>query len=894
MHKKIQELLEGKGENYILPFFWQHGEEESVLREEMKRIYEAGIGAVCVEARPHPDYAGPQWWHDMDIIMDEARKRNMRVWILDDAHFPTGFANGKIIDADPELCRQYAMFQTKDVLGPVKSVEIDIASMAKFTPSPFGGGGGFIFEREQKKRIFDDDKLLCVIATKLTEGDAVDDSLLDLTGMVTDGKLLWDAPAGAWRIFVIYNTRNGGGRTDYINILDEASCRVQIDAVYEPHYEHYKDDFGKTLAGFFSDEPAIGNTPGYNWDDSIGRKNMPLPWNKDVPVMLEEKLGKDWMRLLPALWTDVGDTALTAKVRYVYMDIITRLIEKNFSNQLGIWCREHGVEYIGHLIEDNNQHSRLGCGLGHFFRGLDGQHMAGIDDIGNQVLPGGESHTRKGFVTGDGEFYHFALGKLGSSHGHIDPKKKGRSMCEIFGAYGWNLTISQMKWLTDHFIVRGVNHYVPHAFSAKEFPDRDCPPHFYAHGKNPQYRHFGHLMRYMNRLCHIFNGGLHVAPAALLYHGEAEWTGEHMLLQKPARQLMESQIDFDILPSDVFADMGKFNASFDGILNVNGETYRTLIIPYSQFVTAAVAEFASKAAGKGFKVIFIDGLPEGICGMDDGDKANALVSGLKNCIVLPLKELASYLRTNGIYDIKLSEPFKRLRYYHYKQESDAYMFFNEDTSKTFTGTIDVPVTGNAVIFDAMENMLRPVSAETISGGTRLHISLEPYQSAVVIFGDVAGKLIPAPSADGERKVLEGDWSFSIAKSEEYPNFHDDRVLKKLENVGNFLHDFSGFMRYEKEFEIGSCSKVCLDIENAYDGVEVWVNGKYAGMVICPPYRLDISELVQPGKNTLRIEVANTLDREVRTIPNDSPSRFFRGEPPLGPSGIIGEVAVYME
>lgn len=30
----------------------------------------------------------------MDIILAEAEKRGMRVWILDDKHFPTGYANG--------------------------------------------------------------------------------------------------------------------------------------------------------------------------------------------------------------------------------------------------------------------------------------------------------------------------------------------------------------------------------------------------------------------------------------------------------------------------------------------------------------------------------------------------------------------------------------------------------------------------------------------------------------------------------------------------------------------------------------------------------------------------------------------------------------------------------
>ena len=35
MISAIANLLEGKGSNYIMPFFWQHGEEEKVLREYM-------------------------------------------------------------------------------------------------------------------------------------------------------------------------------------------------------------------------------------------------------------------------------------------------------------------------------------------------------------------------------------------------------------------------------------------------------------------------------------------------------------------------------------------------------------------------------------------------------------------------------------------------------------------------------------------------------------------------------------------------------------------------------------------------------------------------------------------------------------------------------------------
>lgn len=42
-----------------------------MIRRETGKIQEANIGALCVEVRPHPDFGGERWWHDMDIVLDE-------------------------------------------------------------------------------------------------------------------------------------------------------------------------------------------------------------------------------------------------------------------------------------------------------------------------------------------------------------------------------------------------------------------------------------------------------------------------------------------------------------------------------------------------------------------------------------------------------------------------------------------------------------------------------------------------------------------------------------------------------------------------------------------------------------------------------------------------------
>src|SRR5699024_11653523 len=110
-----------------------------------------------------------------------------------------------------------------------------------------------------------------------------------------------------------------------------------------------------------------------------------------------------------------------------------------------------------------------------------GQHMAGIDVVLNQLLP------EKDY--GIGSFYHYALAQLAASAAHQNERMAGRAMCELFGAFGWSEGLTLMKWMADHMLVNGINWFVPHAFTEKAFPDPDCPPHFYAHGMNPQYRY---------------------------------------------------------------------------------------------------------------------------------------------------------------------------------------------------------------------------------------------------------------------------------------------------------------------------------------------------------------------------------------------------------------------
>ncbi|UKS28006.1 glycosyl transferase family 2 [Paenibacillus sp. HWE-109] len=878
MSNRIKEVLEGREQNYILPFLWQHGEEEYLIREEMARVHESGIRAVCIEARPHPDFLGPKWWTDMDIIMDEARDRGMKVWLLDDDHFPTGHAAGKVREAPEELHRKFLGERYIDTIGPAQgtSLLLDTLLMRGLRPTI-----------SQSEKASGKNKLISVVAVRRhpSNGELLSDCI-DITDLVQDGILYWDIPDGYWRVFIISENRDGGSQQqdDYLNPIDRDSVRILLDTVYEAVYERYKADFGKTFAGFFSDEPGFYNDKTtFDFHSKPGKKGVPLPWSNEMPALLEQALGEDYRKRLYLLWHNAGEQ--TTIVRYTYMNIVSKLYADNFCSQIGEWCRARGVEYIGHVLEDNNVHARLGSGAGHFFRSMWGQDMSGLDVVLWQIVPGFDelSYSKPGGDT-DSEFFHYGLGKLGVSLGHIDPKKQGRTMCEVYGAYGWAEGLKLMKWLTDHMLVRGVNYFVPHAFTQKA-PDPDCPPHMYAGGKNPQYRYYKHLNRYMNRISHLISGGRHVATAAVVYHAEAEWSGEAMYFHQPVKQLMQHQIDCDVIPIDILLNAASVK---DNKLHVNNEDFACLIVPYAEALPAAMIHRLVELTEQGLAVRFVGELPTRSSEGNEVSAELACLADHRNVKVVALDDLAQLLIADGHYEISVDAHEPYLRNYHYVHEGlDVYMFFNEHSHQTIRRKIMLPVQGDVYAYDAFLNRLTSLHVTRENGAKVVEVALHSYESIVLLHGAVLeGYDALPPNIAGSEFELKGEWMVSTSEAAHYPRFEEWGRLADLMNMSrpDCLPRFTGTFRYETEFEWDeSANQAHLDLGEVYETAQVWINGEEAGVRICPPYRIEINGLINKGKNKLVIEVTNTLVKEQP----DFLSAFAQQEP----SGLLGPVRV---
>ncbi|QTF09998.1 glycoside hydrolase [Brenneria izadpanahii] len=879
MMKKLHEINRGEEGNYLFPFLWLHGEDEATLTRHVDAIAQAGMRAFCVEARPHPDFLGERWWRDMDVVMDRARQKGMRVWLLDDAHFPTGGANGRVRRDFPHLQKTFLKIHQNDFHGPRSHTHF-LLDWARAIPRP-----GILSAHDNPYLQPDyPNRIVGVVAARLLDYERVDPaSLTDLSDRMRNGVLYWDLPEGDWRLFTLVETQQGGEKATegYLDPLRAEATQVLIDTVYEPHFQRYQQDFGRTFAGFFSDEPRFGNTSGAG--AIVGQQEMVLPWNDEVLDLLRQPLGAEALKLLPLLAVEGGEIA--HRVRYHYMDIVSGLYSARFSGQLAAWCRRHQVQYIGHIIEDNNAHARLGYGAGHFFRALRNQDMAGIDVVLNQIVPGMDKGYFKAFTSQgwDGEFFHYALAKLGSSLAHVTPGMKGRAFCEIFGANGWAEGLSLMRWLTDHMLVRGINAFVPHAFSAAPFPDADCPPHIYADGHDPLYRFWPYFTRYVNRAAHLLSGGRSAARVALLYHAEAEWSGRAMLLQQPARELMQRQIDFDILSlDDVLA-----GETARGGLRVNQSTYQTLVIPWSEALPAAGIERLLTLARHQVNLRFIRELPERYSDQPL-DKGLAQLANEPAVCAVELTGLADHLVGLGMAEARCDEAQPWLRYYHYCQDDgDIFMWFNEHPGATLTTEIALtrPEPQALYFYEPQDNAFSAVDVRWQQGSAVFTLSLEPGESRFMVTGRKFEPVQKTPPMRASRS-LDGPCMVSLSRTEDYPRFSAEFPLEKRLDLAapERFPDFVGTVRYEYRLQLEKETELAwLHLSQGVEAVEVFVNGSAAGVRIAPPYRFPLGNKLVAGENRIVLEITNTLVKSQK----DYLSHFL----PQDPTGIVGDIRI---
>ncbi|MFO0889932.1 MAG: hypothetical protein U0790_12435 [Isosphaeraceae bacterium] len=219
------------------PLFWLHGDESRErLESYVGKVAEGGNGTFTAESRPHRDWLGKDWYRDLQICLDAARRHNLTMWIFDEKWWPSQEVGGAV---PPRYGSKRLAAVVKAIEGPGS---LRIASAATIP------------------------NFLAVLAGKATEGGIDPSTIVDLTEQARAGESDWAVPAGSWRVMTFSWERSAGPR-----VLVDGASKDCVDwflkTVYQPHYDRFGPEFGKTIVGFFYDEPETHG----DWDRAAGR-----------------------------------------------------------------------------------------------------------------------------------------------------------------------------------------------------------------------------------------------------------------------------------------------------------------------------------------------------------------------------------------------------------------------------------------------------------------------------------------------------------------------------------------------------------------------------------------------------------------------------------------------
>lgn len=114
----------------------------------------------------------------------------------------------------------------------------------------------------------------------------------------------------------------------------------------------------------------------------------------------------------------------------------------------------------------------------------------------------------------------------------------------------------------------------------------------------------------------------------------------------------------------------------------------------------------------------------------------------------------------------------------------------------------------------------------------------------------------------QRLPVQGKWTLRFPKGWGAPDQIElNRLLSWTEYPDPGVRYFSGTARYEKVVQlppsvISPDRRLYLSLGEVKNLCEVWLNGKYLGILWKPPFRVDITSAARPGLNRLVVHVTN--------------------------------------
>jgi len=465
---------------------WDGPMSREVIARDLDNLHSLGFGAVTIEAGygMPAEYLSDGWFQLVKIAVEEAKKRDMRIWIIDEGKYPSGFAGGKFSQERPDLRMQALVVYER------------INASAGQTISK---------------------KITAPVAS------AVAVNLVDSSSQVIvirNNEINWTAPQGNWQILLVQpqfktavtraanNPTRGKDTTNALcDFLNPVAVKQFLDFTHEQYKKYIGDEFGKTVLGFRGDEPAYLFTP----------------WTPGMLKEFQQRKGYDVQPYLASfLLKNLNEEQKRAKADY--WDVWSDLFGVSFFQQQADWCAMNNLEYMVHLDHDHSMSGMTKSG-GDFFKDFRSVQIPGIDVIWHQVWPG---------LVAD-------FPKFASSAAHLFGRP--RALSESFAAMNPAPDIHQARWIVNHQLVRGINLF-EFMFFASSAAGRGGARGYMADTLFPSLMAYtnraGYLLAQGKPAAQI---AVYFPTTSLwLGHSESENSGFTI-----AQQLLESQHDFDFI-----------------------------------------------------------------------------------------------------------------------------------------------------------------------------------------------------------------------------------------------------------------------------------------------------------------------------------------------------------
>ncbi len=403
----------------IIPFWFWNGnitEENIVLQIEL--MNSIGIKEVIIHARSglEQEYLSEDWFRLIRFTLEELNNTGMKAWIYDDYDWPSGRAKGLVLKQNPNLGAK-ALKTEK-----IKSRYLESAD-----------GIELIAVVDSSSRKVNQLSKYCNMQ-KCDFGDDFHNKEIIIF----------------YKDYIHYQTEYT--LEPYVDVLDLETTSLFINLTHEKYYARNKDFFGKTLIGFFTDEPGFYN---YGYDE---RDFNSIPWTDDFKSYFLGKKGYDITKYLYFIWYE--DSEFSRQIKKDYFEVLSDMYSENYFGTMHKWTYAHEVLLTGHVLVEESIPEIL-VYQGDYFKTAKYLDIPGTDDIfyfdENKITP-----------------------NLGTSAAYLFDKPF--TMSETFGGYGEDLTYDEVLNVTAWLVSNGVDIIVPHAFfytTEGGIQSKDYPPSFF-------------------------------------------------------------------------------------------------------------------------------------------------------------------------------------------------------------------------------------------------------------------------------------------------------------------------------------------------------------------------------------------------------------------------------